>query len=62
MAEDRKIAELPVIDMDVFLRRGESADMEAAAQAECKRAADALKTFGTLAVKDGRVSQKDNDT
>jgi hypothetical protein len=50
-------ATLPVVDLDIFLR----APTSPAALAECKRAADALITFGALIVHDSRVSETDNE-
>src|SRR3569833_770574 len=50
--------DLPIIDLDVFLREPASA----AAQAECKKAADALVTYGALVLRDSRVSESDNTT
>ncbi|EJD54446.1 Clavaminate synthase-like protein [Auricularia subglabra TFB-10046 SS5] len=48
---------LPIVDLDVFLAQGER---DAAALAECKKAADALVTYGALIVRDSRVLEKDN--
>lgn len=49
---------LPVVDLDIFRSEPGSAQ----AQEECKRAADALITYGALVVKDSRVSESDNET
>jgi hypothetical protein len=49
-------ATLPVIDLDVFLVSSTSP----AALHECKKAADALITYGALIVHDSRVSEADN--
>lgn len=48
---------LPVVDLDVFL--SQSAESEAVVQ-ECKKAADALITYGALLLHDSRVSEEDN--
>ncbi|KAH7105137.1 Clavaminate synthase-like protein [Auriculariales sp. MPI-PUGE-AT-0066] len=48
---------LPIIDLDVFLAQGETSDK---ALAECKKASEALWTYGALLVKDSRVSDEDN--
>lgn len=51
------MANLPVIDLDLFL----SQPLESqAVQDECKKAADALITYGALLLKDQRVSEDDN--
>ncbi|KLO20097.1 Clavaminate synthase-like protein [Schizopora paradoxa] len=47
---------LPIIDLDLYL---EGRDANAIA-AECKKASDALVTYGALLVKDSRVSEEDN--
>ncbi|KAF8560063.1 Clavaminate synthase-like protein [Imleria badia] len=46
---------LPVIDLDLFLAEHDSV------QQECKKAADALITYGALLVHDSRVSEEDNN-
>lgn len=51
--------DLPCIDLDIFL----SGRLEAAqVQAECKKAAQALITYGALVLHDSRVSEEDNST
>lgn len=50
---------LPVIDLDLFLTQPQGSE---AVISECKKAADALITFGALFVKDSRVSEEDNST
>lgn len=51
--------DLPVIDLDVFLNNPiDSPEV----QAECKKAADALITYGALVLHDSRVSEQDNET
>ncbi|TDL28060.1 Clavaminate synthase-like protein [Rickenella mellea] len=52
-------ASLPVINLDVFL--SEPLGSEVATQ-ECRKAADALISYGALIVQDSRVSEEDNDT
>ncbi|KAH9846853.1 Clavaminate synthase-like protein [Lenzites betulinus] len=52
---------LPVIDLDVFLRYRTSPDAEPYLQ-ECKKASDALITYGALLLHDSRVSEDDNNT
>ncbi|KAM5530742.1 hypothetical protein V8D89_015602 [Ganoderma adspersum] len=49
-------ATLPIIDLDVFLA---SSDSQGALK-ECKKAADALITYGALLLHDSRVSEEDN--
>ncbi|PIL31703.1 hypothetical protein GSI_06406 [Ganoderma sinense ZZ0214-1] len=49
-------ATLPIIHLDVFLASPDSQD----ALNECKKAADALITFGALLLHDSRVSEEDN--
>ncbi|KAG8893349.1 hypothetical protein FRC01_013659 [Tulasnella sp. 417] len=49
---------LPIVDLDIFRSEPGSAQ----AQEECKKAADALITYGALVVKDSRVSESDNET
>ncbi|PPQ99564.1 hypothetical protein CVT24_005352 [Panaeolus cyanescens] len=51
--------DLPVIDLDVFLTG--PANSEAVIQ-ECKKAANALITYGALVLHDSRVSEEDNST
>jgi isopenicillin N synthase-like dioxygenase len=48
---------LPVIDLDVYLNNPLDS---AAVQEECRRAADALITYGALVLHDSRVSETDN--
>ncbi|KAH0838046.1 Clavaminate synthase-like protein [Lanmaoa asiatica] len=49
---------LPVIDLDLFLSENDSSER---VQQECKKAADALITYGALLVHDSRVSEEDNN-
>ncbi|KFY45244.1 hypothetical protein V494_01062 [Pseudogymnoascus sp. VKM F-4513 (FW-928)] len=50
---------LPIIDLDIFLSGScEAEDV----QAECKKAAQALVTYGALLLHDSRVSEDDNIT
>ncbi|KAH8898336.1 Clavaminate synthase-like protein [Thozetella sp. PMI_491] len=49
--------DLPVIDLDVFLHK---APDSAEVQAECRKAAEALITFGALVLHDSRVAEEDN--
>ncbi|KAI8680559.1 hypothetical protein LRP88_04652 [Fusarium phalaenopsidis] len=51
--------DLPVIDLDVYLNN--PLDSEAV-QAECRKAANALITYGALVLHDSRVSEQDNST
>ena len=51
--------ELPVIDFTAF--EGRAAHPEAFA-AECKKAADAFRDYGAVAVRDPRVCFDDNET
>lgn len=51
--------DLPIIDLDIFLNNPhDSPDVVA----ECRKAAEALVTYGALVLHDSRVSGKDNDT
>ncbi|TBU39081.1 Clavaminate synthase-like protein [Dichomitus squalens] len=50
-------ATLPIINLDVFVASPESE----AALKECKKAADALITYGALLLHDSRVSEEDNN-
>ncbi|KAI0814807.1 Clavaminate synthase-like protein [Irpex lacteus] len=49
---------LPIVDLDVFLTQ--PAESPAVA-AECKKAAEALITYGALLLHDSRVSEEDNN-
>lgn len=51
--------DLPIVDVDVF--RSHPRDSPEVL-AECKKAADALITYGALALHDSRVSEEDNTT
>lgn len=51
--------DLPVVDLDVYLNN--TIDSEAV-QAECRKAANALITYGALVLHDSRVSEQDNST
>ncbi|KAJ1328963.1 salicylic acid 3-hydroxylase [Microdochium nivale] len=51
--------DLPIIDLDVYLKHGASSD---AARAECEKAARALVTYGALILHDSRVAEQDNVT
>ncbi|KAJ4423839.1 hypothetical protein N0V82_001423 [Gnomoniopsis sp. IMI 355080] len=51
--------DLPIIDLDVFLTQPhESPEV----LAECRKAAEALITYGALVLHDSRVSENDNET
>jgi hypothetical protein len=50
--------DLPIIDLDVFLREPLTSP---AVQAECARAADALIAYGALILHDSRVADSAND-
>ncbi|KAF8585134.1 Clavaminate synthase-like protein [Ramaria rubella] len=50
-------ATLPIVDLDIFLS-SQSTDEQVSR--ECKRAADALITFGALILRDSRVEEEDN--
>ncbi|KIK70704.1 hypothetical protein GYMLUDRAFT_65917 [Collybiopsis luxurians FD-317 M1] len=51
--------ELPIIDLDLFLSPIRDSP---AVQAECKKAASALISYGALLLHDSRVSESDNST
>lgn len=51
--------DLPIIDLDVFLREPRGSRE---VQDECKRAANALTTYGALVLRDSRVSEEENST
>ncbi|KAK4143206.1 uncharacterized protein C8A04DRAFT_29230 [Dichotomopilus funicola] len=51
--------DLPIIDLDVFLRQPRDSPE---VQAECTKAANALITYGALVLHDSRVADDDNDT
>lgn len=51
--------DLPVIDLDIFLKNPQDSPE---VQAECKRAAQGLITYGALVLHDSRVSEEDNST
>jgi len=51
-------ATLPIIDLDVFLQNDRNSG---AVRQECRKASDALITFGALLLHDSRVSEEDND-
>jgi len=48
--------DLPIVDLDVFLSQPSSPG----AQAECRKAADALIAYGALVLHDSRVAEGDN--
>ncbi|KUI53113.1 Gibberellin 20 oxidase 4 [Cytospora mali] len=50
--------DLPIIDLDLFLAQPHDSP---AVAAECRRAAEALITYGALLLHDSRVSERDND-
>lgn len=52
--------DIPLVDVSVFLNRGESAETEERAKVECKRVADAFAKFGIVVVRDPRASEEDN--
>ena len=51
--------DLPIIDLDIYL--ASPPDLPAI-EAECKKAAQGLITYGALILHDSRVAEKDNDT
>ncbi|GLB35893.1 putative clavaminate synthase-like protein [Lyophyllum shimeji] len=51
--------DLPVIDLDLFLSKPRGSEEVIN---ECKKAADALTTYGALVLHDSRVSEQDNST
>lgn len=58
MATHEVSMDLPIIDLDVFLN---SPHDSPAAVAECRKAAEALITYGALVLHDSRVSPEDNE-
>ncbi|KAF8929165.1 hypothetical protein BGZ58_009125 [Dissophora ornata] len=48
---------LPIIDLGLYLQNPDSAE----ATAECKKAANAIRDYGALIVKDPRVTEKENN-
>ncbi|PCH33891.1 Clavaminate synthase-like protein [Wolfiporia cocos MD-104 SS10] len=52
---------LPIVDLDIFVSEPETSLSELAVQ-ECKKASDALITYGALLLHDSRVSEDDNST
>jgi hypothetical protein len=53
--------DLPVIDLEIFFRRNDSAEAAAKCKEESKRVAESFYNYGILIVKDPRASQADND-
>jgi isopenicillin N synthase-like dioxygenase len=51
--------DLPIIDLDAYLNNSLDSDL---VQVECRKAADALITYGALVLHDSRVSEQDNST
>ncbi|KAL2755444.1 hypothetical protein ACRALDRAFT_1033207 [Sodiomyces alcalophilus JCM 7366] len=51
--------DLPIIDLDLFHSQPHDSP---AVQAECRKAADSLITYGALILHDSRVSEQDNST
>jgi hypothetical protein len=51
--------DLPIIDLDVFLNQPLNSEV---VQTECRKAANALITYGALVLHDSRVSEDDNTT
>ncbi|POS76709.1 hypothetical protein DHEL01_v204894 [Diaporthe helianthi] len=58
MATHEVSMDLPIIDLDIFLN---SPHDSPAAVAECRKAAEALITYGALVLHDSRVSPDDNE-
>ncbi|KAK7418026.1 hypothetical protein QQX98_004165 [Neonectria punicea] len=56
---DELSMDLPIVDLDTYLNNALDSD---AVQAECRKAADALITYGALVLHDSRVSEHDNST
>lgn len=54
--------DLPVIDLEPFLRRNEGESFKDAMLVEAKKAADALHKYGVLCVRDPRATEAQNDT
>ncbi|ROT36388.1 Clavaminate synthase-like protein [Sodiomyces alkalinus F11] len=59
MTQDELPMDLPIIDLDLFFSQPHDSP---AVQAECRKAADALITYGALILHDSRVSEEDNST
>lgn len=60
MAVDNGISmDLPIVNLDVFLSNAHDSPV---VKEECKKAADALITYGALVLHDSRVSEEDNST
>ena len=59
MTDFHSTLELPVIDFAAFFNRAMDED---AYQRECKRAANAFREYGALALRDPRVFFEDNET
>lgn len=61
MATEPDTLDLPVLDLDVHLRRHETPQLAAEAAIEASRAAEALHKYGVVIVRDPRASEGEND-
>jgi isopenicillin N synthase-like dioxygenase len=59
MAARELSMDLPIIDLDCFLSEDRNSDPVVE---ECRKAADALISYGALLLRDSRVSEEDNST
>ena len=56
-----EFAEMPIIDLELYIQGSESASPSEAAILECKKVAECFHRFGIILIKDPRVNMQDND-
>lgn len=54
-------AEMPIIDLDLYMQGAQSASPSEAALIECKKVAECFHQFGIILIRDPRVNMQDND-
>ena len=53
--------EIPIIDMDAYLRAASEDSPSEAGLLECKKVMESFHRFGILLIRDPRVNMRDND-
>lgn len=52
---------MPVIDLDTYLKAQQGAELDVAAQEECRKVAECFHRFGIILIRDPRADMADND-
>ena len=56
-----EVADIPVIDLDLYLSTDADGSPSEAALLECKKVAESFHNYGIILIRDPRVNMADND-